>query len=379
MEQLQKQVQDVADQLVESGAERGLQVAVYRHGAPLVDVVAGVADATTGRPVTPDTLFHVTSTGKGVTATVLHVLVEQGLLDYDTPIARLWPEFGAHGKDGVTVRHALTHTAGVPALPVDTTAADVCDWDRMCAVVAGATPWWEPGTKTGYHPQSFGWLLGEVVRRVTGEPVSRVLRDRVAGPLGMADELFFGVPVRARDRVAKLEDPAGAPELTPEAMAAMAEQVPFFRIVDGWTAAPPAALPTAAYCNRPDVLGADIPAGAVLTARAIARMYAALLAEVDGVRLVSAARLSEVTRPAVSGTDEITSFPVTRGLGYDIGFPGPLDSPTLFGMAGSGGTAAYADTRTGIVVAVAKNRVTAGDYGSFHRIAEVVAAALPAD
>ncbi|MFC7383615.1 serine hydrolase domain-containing protein [Sphaerisporangium rhizosphaerae] len=377
MKDVQQQVQDAIDGLVASGAELGLQVAVYRRGELVVDAVAGTADAATGRPVTPDTPFHVTSTGKGAASAVVHVLAERGALSYDTPIVELWPEFGAHGKQGATVRHALTHSTGVPALPVDTTPEDLIDWHKMCATIAGAVPWWEPGAKTGYHPQSYGYIVGEIVRRVTGTPISQVLRQEVAAPLGVADELYFGVPSAELGRVARLADPAGgAMEMTPEMMAAMAEQVPFFRVVDGWSAAPPAAMPTAAFCNRPDVLTADIPAGGVMTARAIARVYAALMDEVEGVRLVSPDRLREITTAAVTGVDEVIGFPATRGLGYDIGFSGPLDAPTRFGMAGSGGTAAYADTASGVVTALAKTTVSPGDYTAYHQISALIAKAL---
>src|SRR3712207_9100482 len=128
---IQQQVQDAIDQLVEYGAERGLQVAVYRHGDLVVDAVAGVADPATGRPVTSDTLFYAYSTGKGATATVAHVLAERGLFGYDTRIVELWPEFGANGKETATVRHVLTHTVGVPGVPANTTPEDLCDWQKM--------------------------------------------------------------------------------------------------------------------------------------------------------------------------------------------------------------------------------------------------------
>ena len=176
MDNLQQQVQRAIDGLVESGTERGLQVAVYRDGEQVVDAVAGVADPETGRPVASDTPFYAYSVGKGATSAVAHVLVERGLFGYDTPIVELWPEFGAHGKESATVRHALTHTVGVPGIPADTTPEDLCDWDRMCAAIADSEPWWEPGTKTAYHAYPFGYIVGEIVRRATGKPISQVLQ-----------------------------------------------------------------------------------------------------------------------------------------------------------------------------------------------------------
>ncbi|MEU8272134.1 serine hydrolase domain-containing protein [Sphaerisporangium sp. NPDC049002] len=374
MSDVQKQVQVAIDQLVESGAETGVQVAVYREGELVVDAVAGTADPATGRPFTSGTPVYSTSTGKGVTATVVHVLAERGVLGYDTPIAELWPEFGAHGKQAATVRHALTHSTGVPGLPAATTPEDLCDWEKMCAAVADAEPWWEPGTKTGYHAQSFGYIVGEIVRRATGTPISQVLREEVAGPLGVADELFFGVPKSRLGGLARLDEPASDFEMTPETL----EGIPFFRVVHGYTAAPMAALPDAAFGNRADVLMSDIPAGGTMSARAVARMYAALLGEVDGVRLVSPERLREITAVAMSGLDEVAGFPSTRALGYNIGFPSLNAStvPTVFGMSGSGGTAAYADTATGVAFALTKNRVSAGDFTTVERIGEIITKAL---
>ncbi|GAA0384648.1 esterase [Acrocarpospora corrugata] len=364
MADLQKDVQAAIDELVESGAERGVQVAVYRRGELLVDAVAGVADPATGRPFTSDTPVYSTSTGKGVTATVVHTLAERGAFDYETVIADVWPEFAAHGKDKATVRHALTHATGVPGVPVGTTPEDLCDWDKMCAAIADATPWWEPGTRFGYHPQTYGYILGEVVRRATGRRISQVLRDEVAGPLGLADELFFGVPESELGRLARIED-AGPPMELPAEMLA---QIPFFKVVDGYTAAPMAALPDAAFSNRTDVLTSDIPAGATMTARAVARMYDALL----GGELVSPERLRELSSSAVTGLDEVTGGPSTWGLGYSIGLTQTLSSPSVFGMAGSGGTAAFADTATGICVGVTKNRASAGDFTTVERIGQIL-------
>lgn len=364
MTDLQRAVLTVVDELVESGAERGVQVAVYRRGELLADVARGVADPETGRPLTSDTPVYATSTGKGVTATLVHVLAERGIVDYDTPIADVWPEFAAHGKEKATVRHALTHATGIPGVPVGTTPEDLCDWDRMCAAVADATPWWEPGTSSGYHPQTYGYILGEVVRRVTGKRVSQVLREELTEPLGVAGELFFGVPGSELGRLARIEEAGPPMELPAETLA----QIPFFRVVHGYTAAPLAAMPDAAFSNRADVLSSDIPAGATMTARAVARMYDALL----GGELVSPARLRELLSPAVTGVDEVTGAPATWGLGYSIGLTHALPAPTLFGMAGSGGTAAFADTATGLSVGVTKNRISAGDFDTVERIAKVV-------
>ncbi|GCD97900.1 serine hydrolase domain-containing protein [Embleya hyalina] len=364
---MQKLVQRAVDRLVESGAELGVQVAVYRHGELVVDAVAGTADPGSGRAVASDTPFYSASTGKGVTATVVHVLADRGALDYDTPIVDLWPEFGAHGKDGATVRHALTHSVGVPAVPSDLTVRDLADWDRMCALIAGSEPWWEPGTKTGYHATTWGFVMGEIVRRATGTPISHVLRQEVTGPLGIADELFFGVPESELGRLARLEDAPGAAEM----MAAMPADLPMFK------ATPPAVTPSARYGNDPLVLTSDIPSGGTMSARAVARMYAALLGEVDGVRLVSEARLRAVTALATADIDQMVGFPMPRALGYNLGRPGAVPQRTsgVFGMPGMGGSAAWADPATGISFALTKNRFFPGPSAAVDRIGEMVAKA----
>ena len=136
------------DDLIGRGIEQGLQVAAYLDGQLVVDTWAGVADATTGRPVDGETLFLVFSTTKGVTATVIHLLAERGLLEYDVPVARYWPEFGVNGKQAITVRQVLAHTAGVPQVPDGFERTDFGDWDRACRAVAELTPLWQPGTAT---------------------------------------------------------------------------------------------------------------------------------------------------------------------------------------------------------------------------------------
>jgi CubicO group peptidase (beta-lactamase class C family) len=359
MTDLQEQVQELIDELVASGAENGVQAAVYRRGELVVDAVAGVADHETGRPVTPDTLFYAASTGKGVTATVVHVLVARGVFGYDTPIVELWPEFGKHGKHTATVRHVLTHTVGVPAVPVDLTLDRFTDWDGMCALIADLEPWWRPGEKVAYHAVTFGFILGEVVRRATGKPISQVLAEEVAGPLGVADELFLGVPASAVDRLARFEDdPAGA-----AMFASLPPDFPLFK------SGPRELIPNSAYANRVDLMTSDIPSGGCMTARSVARMYASLLDEVDGVRLLSPARLAEVTTLSTSGVDELTGSEASYGLGYTLGTIGQTPvSKTVFGMVGIGGSAAYADTATGITVAVTKNRFNPTEINAYDRV-----------
>jgi CubicO group peptidase (beta-lactamase class C family) len=370
MGDLQKQVQVLIDGLVESGSENGVQVAVYRRGDLVVDAVAGVADPDTGRPVTSDTLFYSASTGKGVAATVAHVLVKRAVFGYDTPVAELWPEFAAHGKDSATVRHVLTHSVGVPAVPGDITPEQLCDRDGMCRRIADAEPWWAPGERVGYHAVTFGYILGEIVRRATGKRISQVLAEEIAGPLGIGDELYFGVPASELDRVARLEDdPVGRAAFT-----SLPPDFPLFK------AAPPAIVPNADYGNRTDILTADLLFQGTLTARAVARMYASLLDAVDGVRLLSPAGLREATTLATAGqVDEMTGGPSTWALGYSVGRPGtsaPQDHPTTFGMVGIGGSAAYADSATGVSVAVTKNRFNPTEMHVVEQVGELVTTAL---
>jgi CubicO group peptidase (beta-lactamase class C family) len=366
---LEKQVQVLIDGLVEAGTENGVQVAVYRNGKVIVDVVAGIADPDTGRQVTSDTPFWAASSGKGVTATVAHVLVERGVLDYDTRVVEVWPEFGVHGKETTTLRHVLSHSAGVPAVASDTTLAKLCDWDAMCEMIADARPWWSPGEGVGYHAVTFGYLVGEIVRRATGKRISQVLAEEVAGPLGVADELYFGIPESELPRVARLtDDPIGK-----AAFASLPDDWPLFK------SAPREIFPDADYANRADILQADIPYSAIGTARAFARMYAALLDEVDGVRLVSPARLKEISSLAVTGIDVMTGASSSYALGYTVGLPwspDPTVDPNIFGMVGIGVGAAYTNRATGVSIAVHKNRFNPIEANALEQVNNLVTKAF---
>ena len=342
----QARVQAAIDHRVASGDEAGVQVAVVARSRVLVDAVSGSADPGRGRAVASDTLFWAASTAKGVASAVAHVLVERGELAYDLRAADVWPEFGANGKDGVTLEQVLLHTAGVPAPPYDTTAEQLCDWEHMCAVLAEARPWWEPGTRFGYHAKTFGFLLGEIVRRATGRGLSWWLRELVTVPLGIGDEVHFGVPEELVGRVARQQPPAGPPPPPPEPGS------PVDR------ALPPGIRPDADYANRRDVLTADIPSEGTMTARGAALLYAALLGDVDGVELVSPARLAAMAAVRFEGQDKVMDVPSTWAFGFSPQRPGGVPSRpgSTFGMAGMNGSAAYADIDSGVAVAVMRSR-----------------------
>lgn len=344
MAALNAAIQPLLEELVADGDEAGLQVAAYQHGELILDAWAGLADVATGRRVDGDTLFTVFSCSKGITATVIHLLAERGKLDYDAPVARYWPEFGVNGKAGITVRQVLSHTAGVPHLPAGAIPADLCDWDAMCRAIAAFAPAWQPGTQTGYHARSFGYILGELARRSDGRPFPRIVEEEIARPLGI-DSLYFGIPEDVAGRVAELQDgpPAGFPPPPPDALY--------------WRVFPPAIPATAAVFNRPDLRRACIPSsGGIMNARALARHYAALIGQVDGVRLLPPQRLRLATQLQTAEVDLVTGVPMRKGLGYMLGGPlSPMgDRLTAFGHPGSGGSIGFADPEHGLAVGFAK-------------------------
>ncbi|MEV6106330.1 serine hydrolase domain-containing protein [Streptomyces sp. NPDC051940] len=355
---LQQKVQSVLDELVDTGAETGLQIAVHHRGALVADAVAGVADGRSGRRVTPGTPFFSFSAGKAMTSLIAHLLVRTGAVGYDTPVADVWPEFAAHGKAATTLRHVLTHSAGVPAMPRDITPADLADWSRVCTALADAEPRWRPGTATGYHSYTFGFLVGEVARRATGKPMRQLLHEWVAAPLGLDGDLYFGVPRAALPRLARLEDAAPRAVAPPDGDAVLAP----------WEMGP-----TAAMGNSPGILEADIPSVGTFTARGIAAMNAAVL---DG-RLIEARRLRELTAVAFEGTDQVFGNHARLALGYPLGRIGtrPEETPTTFGWPGGGGSYVYADTATSTAFALTKTRLTP-HFEAAQRLADVVAAGI---
>ena len=213
-------VREAVDTAIGERGEIGVQVAAYLDGELVVDVWGGLADETTGKEVDGDTLFPVFSVTKAVTAVALHIQAEHGLVDYATPIAHYWPEFGAHGKEKGTVYDALTHRLGVPIMPLAVTPELMCDWDWMVQRIADMHPLFEPGTKAAYMSYTWGWVVGEVIRRTDpkGRPFGTFVQEELCQPIGI-DSLWIGIPDEVEDRVAKLTNmpplPAGAPGTPP--------------------------------------------------------------------------------------------------------------------------------------------------------------------
>ncbi|MGW0023897.1 serine hydrolase domain-containing protein [Rhodococcus sp. NPDC003383] len=356
MSALQHRIRSLLDEFVGTGAETGLQVAVYHRGAPVVDAVAGIADSRTGRAVASETPFFSFSAGKTMTSLIAHLLVRTDALDYDTPLVDLWPEFGVHGKEGATLHHVLTHSVGVPAMPRDIGPADLTDWPRVCTAIAAAEPLWRPGTETGYHSYTFGFLVGEIARRTTGKPMRQLLHDWIAAPLGLDRELYFGVPRTDLERLARLED--AAPQQLPP---------------DDGILAPWELQPTAALGNSPAFLEADIPSVGTFTARGIAAVHGAVL---EG-RLIDTHQLEEMTALAFEGTDRVVGSQVRLALGYPLGRLGasPDETPTTFGWVGGGGSYVCADTATGTAFAMTKTRLTP-HFDTARRLVDVTAAEI---
>lgn len=339
--EIQERIQRHIDALVAAGTETGVQVAVYQDGALIVDAVAGTADPDTGRPITSGTPIFGFSTGKNVSATLAHLLVARGFVEYDSPMTDLWPEFGVHGKGTATLRHVLTHTVGLPAMPREITPAELPDWSRVCASLAAAEPRWRPGAATGYHSYTFGFLVGELARRATGRPVRELLREWITVPLGIEGQLYFGVPKESLPEVARLEQQAWQWPAGPD---------------DGdGILAPWESRPGADFGNDVEILRADIPSVAVATAHGLAAMFDALLRG----RLVDPARLADLSALAFEGTDQVFGNPARLALGFPIGRIGaPAEENSVaFGWPGGGGSYAYADPARGVAFALTKTRL----------------------
>ncbi|MEU5757516.1 serine hydrolase domain-containing protein [Nocardia sp. NPDC047648] len=344
--------------------EVGGAVCVYRDGQPVVDLWGGSADPDAGRPWQRDTLQLVYSATKGVVATIAHLLAQRGELDLDAPVTRYWPEFAAAGKARIPVRWLLTHQAGLAALDEPVPLDDALAWTPMVEALAAQAPNWQPGTAFGYHGRTYGWLIGEVIRRVSGRTPGRFLAEEIAGPLDI--DFFIGLPPAAQHRVSRLVF-APAPDLSevpeenvPESLrpllAAMRDPRALvnraFQITD----------PADIDFDSPTVQAAELPASnGIGTARGLARLYAALVGEVDGLRLLTDDTLAAATREQVAGTDRVLMLPGRYASGYMLPTPElPLGGGASFGHPGRGGSLAFADPDRRLAFAYVTNHIVEG-------------------
>ncbi|WP_236244150.1 serine hydrolase domain-containing protein [Streptomyces sp. CC210A] len=343
----------------------GAAVCVYWHGRPVADLWGGVADPETGRPWAQDTLQLVYSATKGATATAAHMLVERGFLDLDAPVAKYWPEFAADGKADIPVRWLLSHQAGLVALDEPLPLVEALAWDPMAAALAAQRPLWTPGTAHGYHGRTWGWLVGEVIRRVSGRSPGRFFAEEVAGPLGL--DFFIGLPASERDRVSRMAYQRPAVDLTtvpPEDVPEeLREQVAAWRDPNSFSNRAFAVTnPAAIDFDSPEVQAAELPSSnGIGTAHALARMYAAMSGEVDGVRLLAPEILASATDEQASGKDQVLVFPSRFSAGYMLPTDGnPMTGRNAFGHTGRGGSLAFADPERGIAFGYVTNHIISG-------------------
>ncbi|KUJ42375.1 serine hydrolase [Streptomyces sp. NRRL F-5122] len=336
--------------------ELGAAVAVTLNGDTVVDLWGGWADAGRTRPWERDTVVDVWSTTKGPAALCLHILADRGLLDLDAPVAEYWPEFAAAGKESVRVRHLLSHRAGLAGLREPHSADELYDWELTVARLAATEPWWEPGTRSGYHALTYGFLVGEVVRRVSGLLPGAFLEREVTGPLGI--DFTVGLPEKESGRAAELVQPpvadsseqaAAFSQLTPVAVAALANP-----------------LVGAAEANSPGWRAAELPAlNGHGTARAVAALYGIFAGRGswDGRQVLSPAAAERVREGQGSCRDLVLG----AGLGRDTeialgvwlsgteGSYGP--NPRAFGHDGFGGSCGLADPEAGVSLGYVMNRM----------------------
>ncbi|MFB6721423.1 serine hydrolase domain-containing protein [Kribbella sp. NPDC056345] len=373
-------VRDAFQRNFEQGAEVGAGLTIYQNGQPVVDLWGGAADPGTHRPWQHDTIAALASTTKSLAAGALLLLVERGDVDLDEPVARYWPEFAQNGKGDITVRVLLSHRAGLPSMDTrPVTWEDLRDWTPITETLAAATPEWTPGQAHGYHGVTFGHLVGEIVRRVSGVSLGAYFAREIAVPLGLdcfirvpdaelprlatmvvpdAEQLMLGLKVpELADMVRALNDPA---TLTYRSM--------YGSVAIGWDAT-----------NDPRTYQVESPSmDGVASAPSLARYYAALIGEVDGVRLLAPSLMEQVRHPYGDGLDQILQVRTSWGLGFALPggpmWPAPEEITGLFGHSGASGSFAFADPDRGLAFAYVPNRGSELLEGGDFRVRSLIAA-----
>ena len=364
----------------------GAAVAVYYRGELVVDLWGG--QRTVDEPWQRDTLAMCFSTTKGAVSAALHVLADRGQIDYDAPVAEYWPQFAQAGKETVTVRHVLTHSAGLHRMRTLVDSAHrMLDWEYMVAALERAEPAYEPGTRNGYHALTYGWLAGELIRRVSGRSIARFVEEELARPLDL-DGMYVGCPPEQRARVAPLA-PMAAPvgrRLGLQPGAVMGGPIGRIPALLGLPVNPRrfvnALLPRGIedVLWGPEVMDAEIPAAnGFFTARALAKLYAMLAGggQVGGVRLLAPQTLRRVAVVHSRGPDLVLVLPMGWRLGYHRAFTTRGAVRGAFGHFGFGGSGGWADPRHNLAVAMVCNRGGGTPIGDL-RLAEIGTAAYRA-
>ena len=331
--------------------ERGAAIALSVEGRVVADLWGGWADDARMRPWQRETLVNFFSVSKALCTICAMRLVERQRIDLDAPVALLWPEFAGQGKESVTLRHMLSHRTGLPALRVTLPDGAMLDWRAMTAALAGETPWWTPGMAHGYHVNTFGFLVGEVVRRASGKSIGQMLRDEIARPLNA--DVHIGLPEQEHRRAADFLWPDDAwPTRTPPA-----NDFDLMRWNAYWN---PPGVSGAKWVNRREWRLAEIPStNGHGTARGVARIYAALAngGEIDGERILERETLQLATAEQSSGEDLVTQRPSRFGLGFQLTqAERPLGpNATAFGHFGAGGSLGFCDPETGVAFGYVTN------------------------
>ena len=334
--------------------EVGAAVCVMAGGRVVADLWGGWADPGRGRRWQRDTLVNMFSVGKGLVAVCAARLAGPGRLDVDAAVASCWPEFGAAGKGAVTIRQLLSHQAGLPAVRRRLPPGSMLDWQAMTAALAAQEPWWQPGTGHGYHVNTFGFLIGEVIRRLAGRTVGTLLRQEVAGPLGA--DVHIGLPASQHWRVAPVPWPDPLPGEAEPAGLEPARLMAYNAYFN------PGGLSGAGVVNSPAWRAAELPsANAHGTARGVARVYAALAAggTLDGTAVADPAALAAATAEQACGQDLVLGRPSRFGLGFQLTQPerplGPGNA--AFGHFGAGGSLGFCDPDSGVAFGYVMNQM----------------------
>jgi len=371
-------VRDAFENNFAQGLEVGASFSAYHRGEKVVDIWGGVADPETGRAWDEHTMAVVFSTTKGVTAICAHKLAQEGALDIDAPVAKYWPEFAQNGKDDLPVSYLLSHRAGLAWLDGALTPDEVWAWDPVIAMLEAQVPAWKPGTEHGYHAVTYGYLVGEVIKRITGVSVGTYFRRELAEPLGL--DFWIGLPASEESRVATLVGglTPDTAEMDPDARAFI-DSIMGPETELGKALSMSGALSNDIFNTR-DFHAAEVPAaGGIGEARAIAKLYAACVGPVDGIRVLTPEQVKLATVQQTEGPNRvIMGLDLQFGLGFFV--PSSIvnvGGPNSFGHFGAGGSVGWADPDAEFAFGYVMNKMGLGLAGDT-RVQDLVGACYAA-